>query len=65
MDKMAEWQKDLLLMIDDCESRESRCSEWELEFLESIKTRVEQGISLTEKQQETLDKIWDKATKNG
>lgn len=37
-------------------------TEWETEFIESISRRVEAGESLSDKQDETLLKIWRKAT---
>lgn len=52
-------------MIADCEARESRLSEWERGFIDSISKQVDQGRSLTEKQDETLNKIWDRVTENG
>lgn len=63
--KKATWQEETLQTIDDCEDRESRLSEWSISFLESIRTRVDNGISLTPKQEETLNNIWEGATKNG
>ena len=63
--KKATWQEEILQMIDDCEDRESKVSEWELNFLASIRNRVEQGISLTPNQSNTLYNIWNKATKDG
>lgn len=54
-----------LTLIEDCETRESRLSEWDCGFLDSIKKQLERGRSLTEKQAETLDKIWERATAKG
>lgn len=56
------WADEYLKMIDDCEKRESGLSEWDCDFLESIRTRLEQNKPLTPKQTETLDKIWERAT---
>ena len=42
-------------MIADCEARESRLSEWESEFIQSLRERIDAGRSLTDKQAETLD----------
>ena len=52
-------------MIDDCEARESRLSDWERSFVDSISEQIAQGISLTPRQAETLDRIWEKATERG
>jgi predicted small metal-binding protein len=54
-----------LLMVEDCEARESRLTDWEREFIESIRRRLESGHGLTDKQQDTLDKIWNRATAKG
>lgn len=52
-------------MIADCVHREARLSAWEREFIDSIAAQVARGRSLTEKQAETLDQIWEKATARG
>ena len=58
-------QAEALQMIADCEARKSRLSEWEAGFIDSLSKQIERGRSLTEKQDETLNKIWDKVTENG
>ena len=52
-------------MIADCEARESRLSDWERSFIDSVSTQVNAGRSLSPKQAEILDRIWDKATLKG
>lgn len=52
-------------MIADCEARESRLSDWERSFVDSIGEQIAQGRSLTPRQAETLDRIWEKATERG
>lgn len=54
-----------LQMIADCEARESRLSEWDAEFIDSIRRQLERGRALTERQDETLERIWNKATERG
>lgn len=49
-------------MIDDCEKRESKLSDWERTFIDSIGSQLERGNSLTESQSETLDDIWERVT---
>lgn len=56
---------DVEQMISDCETRESRLSEWEREFVSSLRERVDAGLSLTSKQEETLETVWNNATKKG
>lgn len=52
-------------MVRDCESRESRLSEWEAMFIADIGDRIESGKTLTTKQAKKLELIWDKATEDG
>jgi hypothetical protein len=59
------WQDEYLSMIDDCEKRESRLSDWEQTFIESLTEQLEKGRVLSIKQIERLDQIWERATKNG
>lgn len=59
------WSDEYLTMIEDCEHRESRLTEWEQGFIASLRSQIEDGRRPTEKQVETLDKVWEKATENG
>ena len=58
---MSEWMQ----MVEDCEARESRLSDWEREFIASISEQLGKGRTLTPKQAETLERVWDEATKRG
>ena len=49
-------------MIEDCENRESKLSDWERGFIASIGEQLESGRTLSEKQTSRLDSIWEKAT---
>lgn len=49
-------------MIEDCEKRESNLSDWERSFIDSISMQMSRGGSLTDKQAETLDRIWERIT---
>lgn len=53
------------IMINDCEKREERLSEWERDFIDSISRQIVDGSGLSKRQAETLESIWDKATKRG
>ncbi len=55
---MNEHEDEISTMIDDCIKRESRMSQWERDFIQSISEKD----SLTERQVETLEKIWEKVT---
>lgn len=52
-------------MVDDCEKRESRLTDWEQGFIDSIGMQLERGRSLSAKQLEILNKLWERATENG
>lgn len=62
---MSSWADEYLTMVEDCEKRESRLTEWEVEFVDSIRSQLENDRPLTEKQTETLDRIWDRVTARG
>ncbi|CAB4130378.1 hypothetical protein UFOVP119_2 [uncultured Caudovirales phage] len=49
-------------MIEDCEKREGQLSEWEQNFIQSLNERVGRGFSLTDRQSEKLEAIWERVT---
>jgi hypothetical protein len=49
-------------MIEDCKRRESKLSDWERSFIDSIEDRLAKGFSLTPNQVARLDEIWEKVT---
>lgn len=53
---------DNMQLVEDCETRESKLSDWEREFIDSIRRQLEAGRSLTVKQDERLNAIWDRVT---
>ena len=52
-------------MLDDCEKREERLTDWERGFVDSLRRQIEQGRRPSAKQIETLDSTWERATKRG
>lgn len=52
-------------LVDDIEARESRLSEWERDFVDSIKNRLANGQALSSTQAAKLDEIWECATAKG
>lgn len=55
---------DIEQMLEDCQIA-SWCSnhpfsKWELDFIESVSEQFEERGGLTAKQEETLEKIWEK-----
>lgn len=62
---MSSWSTEYYDLIEDCENRESKLTEWEADFIQSIKERLDSGKFLTPKQIEILDNIWGRVTRNG
>jgi len=62
-----EWADEYLQQIEDCEARESRLSDWDRGFLDSIKAQLTQRSPrpLSVKQIDKLDEIFERATKKG
>ena len=60
------WQEEYTYMIEDCEEREGRLSDWERNFISSLREQIGEGDkSLSPKQIETLSNVWEKATAKG
>jgi hypothetical protein len=49
-------------MCNDCVDRESKLSDWERGFIDSILRQLLEGNTLSPKQEETLDRIWERVT---
>jgi len=62
---MVSWADEYFTMLDDCEKRESRLTDWERGFVDSLRSQIERDRRPSEKQLETLDNIWERATANG
>ena len=56
---------DIEQLIEDCETRESRLTDWERNFIDSIKNQFIERGSLSEKQTERLNEIWERVTAKG
>ena len=56
---------DYLEMIDDCLDREDQLSCWECDFIESVKRYAEENKSISEKQADKIDQIWERVTQKG
>ena len=52
-------------LVDDCEAREARLSDWERGFVDSVKAKLATGASLTKGQAEKLDEVWERVTAKG
>lgn len=55
---MNEW----LTMIEDCEKRESKLTAWEVDFIASLRGRIDDDYPLTEKQAARLTQVWERVT---
>lgn len=62
---MTTWQDEYATLLDDCERREERLSDWERGFVDSLRRQIEQGRRPTPKQIEALDRAWERATARG
>lgn len=62
---MSDWTTEYVQLIEDCEKREERLSDWDRTFLDSIKHQLAGGRALSTKQTEKLDEIWERATARG
>jgi len=49
-------------MVEDCESRESKLTDWERGFIDSLGRQLRAGRAVSEKQDERLTSIWDRVT---
>jgi len=55
---MDEWKR----MINDCMERQSRMSDWEQGFVQSLSERLDAGRGLTDPQANRLEDIWERVT---
>ena len=62
---MSDWSDEYLTMLNDCENRQERLTEWECTFVDSMRSQISRGRRPTAKQIEILDRVWDKATQLG
>lgn len=49
-------------MVNDCQARDRRMSEWEREFMSSIEQQLKEGKELSPKQIDVLNRVWEKVT---
>lgn len=59
---MSHWSDEYQRMLDDCEKREERLSDWERGFIDSLGKQIADGKTPTAKQIEKLDAIWERVT---
>ena len=62
---MSDWADEYLTMLEDCEKRSDRLTDWECGFVDSLQRQIAQGRWPTPKQVETLDTVWARSTARG
>jgi hypothetical protein len=62
---MSDWTSEYVTLLDDCEQRSERLTEWEAGFVDSLRRQIAEGRRPTPKQIDVLDSLWEKATKRG
>ena len=61
----ADWRAEYYVLIGDCRKRERALSSWDVDFLDSIESRLDDKKPLSQKQIECLEGIWERATAKG
>jgi hypothetical protein len=59
------WADEYITLLDDCEKREERLTDWERTFVDSLRRQITEGRRPTPKQIEALDRAWERATAKG
>ena len=62
---MTHWTSEYLTMLEDCEMRSEKRTDWECGFVDSLQRQLADGRRPSQKQIETLDSIWERATARG
>jgi hypothetical protein len=52
---MTTWADEYVTMLDDCEKRSERLTDWECGFVDSLQRQIAEGRRPSPKQVETLD----------
>lgn len=57
------WQSEYKAMVDDCEARVGDLNDWERQFVQSMREKLDNArFRPTIRQIETLEDIWEKVT---
>lgn len=62
---MSTWADEYITLLDDCEKREERLTDWERTFVDSLRAQITEGRRPTTKQIDALDRAWERATAKG
>lgn len=63
--RRADWADEYVTLLDDCEARESLLTDWERQFVDSLRHQIEAGRRPSAKQIDALDNVWERATARG
>ncbi len=55
-------QEEHAQMVQDCENRESKLTDWERSFIDSIGRQLADDRGLSDAQATRLDEIWERVT---
>lgn len=59
------WADAYIELLDDCDERESKLTDWERGFCDSLRKQITDGRRPTQKQIDALDRVWERATARG
>ena len=62
---MADWTAEYTTLIEDCTKRSESLTDWELQFIDSLERQIADGRRPSQKQIDTLDTVWERATARG
>jgi hypothetical protein len=57
------WQDEYTAMISDCIESDDKLNDWERTFLDSLSAHLGAGRTLTEKQLDKLNDLWERISK--
>jgi len=49
-------------MIEDCQNRQSKLTDWEIGFIDSLEIRIGKGFGCSERQYARLVEAWERVT---
>ena len=57
---MSTWADEYITLLDDCEAREDRLTDWERSFVDSLRRQLTEGRRPSQKQIDALDAAWER-----
>lgn len=62
---MADWTSEYVTLIEDCENRSERMTDWEVGFIDDLSNQIAADRRPTDKQAACLNEIWERVTARG